>query len=297
LDALVAGVVCLVLVLLVSTLHAMTRERYFRTVCAAHLAEIGRTMSVYAADNEAALPRAGGPTTTWGMLANWVGAARPLAFGLGADGTGGKATINSSFYLLVKYYQLPTGLFVCPGDEGTTEFSLAKVAGAGGVLSSLELEDAWDFGPMAISWKSCSFAYHCPFFGPHALTTARDPNLAVAADRNPWLKSPAGDPRAFGLFKPDLTNYTGGTSETAKAGNAIAHQTEGQNVLFLDGRVTFETRAYCGLDRDNIYTISPAFNEGSAFGMQPAIISATPLNLRDSVLLHDPDTFGGTAGR
>ena len=51
------GVVRLVLVLLVSTLHAMTREHYFRTVCAAHLAEIGTTMFVYATDNETALPR------------------------------------------------------------------------------------------------------------------------------------------------------------------------------------------------------------------------------------------------
>ncbi len=133
---------------------------------------------------------------------------RFVAFGLAADGTGGKATINSCFYLLVKYYQLPTGLFVCPGDEGTTEFSLAKTAGVSGVPANLELADAWDFGPMA---TSCSFAYHMPF-GPYALTTARDPNLAVAADRNPWIKSPAADPRAFSLFRPNLFGFVGGTA-------------------------------------------------------------------------------------
>jgi hypothetical protein len=296
LDALVAGVVCLILVLLVSTLHAMTQEHYFRTVCAAHLAEVGKTMFVYANDNETALPRAGGPTTTWGRIANWAATNRTMAYGLSADGNGGKATISSCFYLLVKYYQLPAGLFVCPGDEGTTEFSLAKTAGVSGVPANLELEDAWDFGPLAISWKSCSFAYHNPF-GPYALTTARDPNLAVAADRNPWFKSPAGDPQAFNLFKPDLPGYTGGTAETAEAANAVAHQSRGQNVLFLDGRVTFETRAFCGLDRDNIYTISFLSDQGSAFGLVPLIISAAPGNMRDSVLLHDPDTFGGTAGR
>ncbi len=157
---------------------------------------------------------------------------------------------------------------MCPGDEGTTEFSLAKVAAVNGVPSNLELADAWDFGPLSISWKSCSFSYHHPF-GSYGLTTARDPNLAVAADRNPWIKSPAGYPQTFSLFKPDLPGYTGGTAKTGKAGNAIAHQNEGQNVLFLDGRVTFETRAYCGLDQDNIYTISVLLDEGSALGSCP----------------------------
>ncbi len=112
---LVAGVVCLVLVLLVSMLHAMTREHYFRTVCAAHLAEIGKTMFVYANDNETALPRAGGPTTTWGAVSNWSFPQRYVAFGLAADGNGGKATISSCFYLLVKYYQLPTEALRVPG--------------------------------------------------------------------------------------------------------------------------------------------------------------------------------------
>ncbi len=146
---------------------------------------------------------------------------------------------------------------------------------------------------MATSYKSCSFAYHMPY-GPYALTTARDPNLAVAADRNPWIKSPAADAASFANFKPDLSPYTG-NADTARAGNAFAHQLDGQNVLFLDGRVTFETRAYCGLDQDNIYTIS-AGETGSPLGVLPTTISG-PANARDSLLVHDPDTFGVTSGR
>jgi hypothetical protein len=294
LDALVAGVICLVLVLLVSTLHAMTREHYFRTVCAAHIAEIGKTMFVYAADNETALPRAGGPSTSWGWLANFAALNRQMAYGLAADGTGGRATISASLFLLVKYYQAPTKLFVCPGDQGTSEFKLETIVSPAG--SSISLADLWDFGPMVTSCTSCSFAYHMPF-SPYALTTACDPNLAVAADRNPWIKSPAADPPPFNLFKPDLAGYTGGTAETGKAGNAIAHQNEGQNVLFLDGGVTFETRAFCGLDRDNIYTLSNVWDRGSPMGVLPTTYTAAPGNARDSVLLHDPDAFSGTPSR
>ncbi len=66
LDALVAGAVCLVLVLLVPVLLAEPRAQSARVVCAANLSQIGKTMFVYANDNETALPRAGGPSTTLG---------------------------------------------------------------------------------------------------------------------------------------------------------------------------------------------------------------------------------------
>ena len=283
-DALVVAAICLVLVLLVSVLHAMTQERHSRTVCAAHIAEIGKTMFVYANDNETALPRAGGPTTIWGQLANWMGPARLMAFGLSADGSGGKATINSSFYLLVKYYQMSPRLFVCPGDKGTSEFDLSKTD----VSADVKLADVWDFGPSSISFQSCSFSYHQPY-GLYSLTTSSDPNMAVAADRNPWFWSPAAAAASRAAFAPDLPEYSGGTAETACAGNAIAHGNDGQNVLFLDGRVTFETRSYCGVDRDNIYLMSTSTSGGGApVGNVPTVFSAQPANRKDSLLLHDP---------
>ncbi len=276
LDALVVGVVCLVLVLLAPILLAEPRAQSARVVCAANLSQIGKTMFVYANDHDAALPRVGGRSTSWGAVANWAALNRQMAYGLAADGVGGKATISASLFLLVKYHQAPTRLFVCPSDKGTSEFKLQDVVPP---VPSMTLADAWDFGPLAISWASCSFAYHCPF-GSYYLTTARDPNLAVAADRSPWFKSPGGDMTSVG-----------------KTGNTIAHGRKGQNVLFLDGRVTFETQASCGLDQDNIYTISMSPDKGSPLGAVPLVSLSMPINMRDSVLLHDPNTFGGTAGR
>ena len=80
LDALFAGVACLVLVLMVPVLLAKPRERSIRTLCAANLAQIGKTMFLYAADNEGTLPRAGGLNTAWGPVANWHGISRNAAF-------------------------------------------------------------------------------------------------------------------------------------------------------------------------------------------------------------------------
>ncbi|MFC1793751.1 hypothetical protein ACFL3Q_09225, partial [Planctomycetota bacterium] len=70
-----------------------------------------------------------------------------------------------------------------------------------------------------------------------------------------------------------------------KYGNAIAHEEEGQNVLFLDSHVGFEERSACGVNNDNIYTL---WDGGDIrFGMVP-IVGSEPQSRRDSLLVHDP---------
>jgi hypothetical protein len=286
-DVLVVGAVCLLLIDLVPVLLAKPRERSIRQLCGANLAQIGKTMFLYANDYQGALPRAGGPTTTWGSVLNWKSPNRYAAFGLDAKSQGGTATISSCFFLLVKHYEVPTRLFICRDDQGTTEFVLSGWGKS--IPTNVKLTDAWDFGPRTESFKHCSYSYHIPF-GGFLLTTSRDPNLAVAADRNPYLKSPDPRPRELASFKPDIPPW-GGTPEQAREGNAITHDTDGQNVLFLDGRVSFEKRAYCGVENDNIYLISAFPNRGSPLGVVPIPGAAVPSNEHDSVLVHDPDTW------
>lgn len=287
-DALVAGAVCLVLVLLVPVVHAMTREMYIRIGCGSNLGQLGKAMIVYANDYEDELPRAGGRTSIWGAVTNWMSATRYLAFGLDVGGGGGRATINSCFYLLVKYTEATPRLFVCGGDEGTTEFRLSDVP-ANTLPAGFELIDAWDFGPPATSFKSCSYSYHLLFGSPYPPTLAADPNLALVADRSPWFVSPAGSPMPFSTFVPDLPQFSG-NAQTACSGNAIAHGLDGQNVLFLDGRVAFEDRPYCAAEMDNIYTPSDHPDEGSPWG-QPPTLASVPSNRKDSLLVHDPNTL------
>ncbi len=293
-DVLVAGAICLLLITLVPVLLAKPREQSIRQLCGANLAQIGKTMLLYANDHQGALPRAGGPTTMWGPVARWKAPNRYMAFGLNADGNGGTASISSSFYLLVKYYETPTRLFLCRGDRGTTEFKLSNLVVD---LGYFKLADAWDFGPTTEAFKHYSYSYHIPY-ALYRLTTSRDPNLAVAADRNPYLKSPMADAGSLANFKPD-TDMFRGTAEQARSGNALAHDRDGQNVSFLDGHVAFEKRSYCGADSDNIYLISIDIRRGSPLGVIPTPGAAVPTNDRDSVLVHDPDVwgFGGPPGR
>jgi hypothetical protein len=134
-------------------------------------------------------------------------------------------------------------------------------------------------------------------FGLYALTTSNEPGFAVAADSNPWIKSPAADVAKWGDFKPDVA-WGGalGTSDTAKKGNAIAHQLDGQNVLFLDSHVEFAKRAYCSIEDDNIYTISRDTTTGKGdilgAGIPVPGPACVPANRKDSVLVHDPDQWG-----
>ena len=251
-----------------------------RETCRANLARIGKAMLVYARDYDDELPRSGGRSSVWGEVYLWNGNDPYSAFGLAADGSGGKASISSCFYLLVKYMDLQPKDFVCPGDAGTTEFRLADLPN---LPKNLQLTDAWDFGPE--SYGHCSYAYQLPF-GLYALTLASDPQMPVAADRNPWLRSPAGEAKFPANFKPDTPLYLGIPAQ-GRYGNSRSHGEDGQNVLFRDGHVSFKERSYCGRDNDNIYLIAGVADKGSPMGMAPALTSQ-PMNRRDSVLVHDP---------
>jgi hypothetical protein len=303
-DAAVIAALCLLLIVLVPVLFARPREQAVREVCAANLAQIGKAMFLYAGENNGVLPRAGGNPTFWGTLqhSGWIAPDRRHAYGTSSDGYGGSASIGSCFYLLVKYAELPPHVFICARDRGTTEFKLSDFADI--VPAGYDLTDLWDFGPPAESHRHYSYSYHIPF-SQYALTSSRDPNLAVAADRNPWISSPVETAASaiyrYTTFMPDVTGpgvAKPGTAGQACRGNAITHDFDGQNVLFLDGRVEFAARAFCSLGKDNIYTVSTLPDSGDLRGaVPPPNPSCIPSNLKDSLLVNDPDVFGSPTKR
>jgi hypothetical protein len=288
-------VIAIIALLMGILMPALSRVRQlaFRLTCGTNLSGIGKAMLIYANDYEDELPKAGGRNSEWGAVNNWQATNRTQAFNLQADGSGGKANINACFYLLVKYAEVTPKSFVCKGDSGTSEFKLSDVSN---LPAGFELIDAWDFGLSGTtgseSWKHCSYSYHMPFGSNFALTVSSEPGFAVCSERNPWLASPAGDPQTWGQFQPDVAGFPGGTTETAKLGNAMAHQQEGQNVMFLDTHVEFEKRAYCSVEDDNIYTVSNVPNGGpDEKGTQPNLKSV-PKSRKDSLLMHDPEKWG-----
>jgi hypothetical protein len=238
-------------------------------------------MLIYSNDHDDKLPRAGGTNSIWQTkINNWQASDRITAFNLRPDNTGGSASVSSSLYLLLKYeyvvdrqpnYAAPK-FFVCKQDSGTTEFKPAKYG-----VRDRQLIDLWDFGPEP--WKHCSYSYHNPY-GLYALTTSSEPGMAVAADRNPWIASPfARAKKDFGKFDPD------GGREKIRAGNAVAHREDGQNVLFLDAHVGFEKHSFCGINDDNIYTY---WDGGDIRRGTPPTLGSEPADPCDSLLVNDP---------
>jgi prepilin-type N-terminal cleavage/methylation domain-containing protein len=280
----VIAIIALLMGILMPAL-AKVRQLAFRLTCGTNLSGIGKAMLIYANDYDNELPRAGGKDAEWGSVV-WDAADRYTAYGVGDAARG---SISSSFYLLVKYAEVTPKSFICKGDTGTTEWQLSDEPAV--PSADFELIDAWDFG--ATPWDNCSYSYHVPF-GKHALTTASEPGLAVAADRNPWVDSPAAEAADFTKFLPDVPPHHG-TTEQALAGNAIAHQGDGQNVMFLDSHVEFAKRAHCGLEDDNIYTTSNLASTGASLGLKPVVggrQGVVPKNKKDSVLVHDPEKWG-----
>ena len=250
---------------------ARTRQVAFRMVCGTNLAGIGKAMQIYANDYNGAYPRSGGKDSVWAAhIPNWRANNRFGAYAMNPDGTGGRGTISSCFYLLVKYVEVTPKSFICRGDVGVTEFNPADDA-----AGNTDLVDFWDFGIEPST--HCSYAYHQPF-SAFPLTSSSEPGLAVAADRNPWIRSPAYEGKDISFFNPD------GGRLLIGAGNAVTHQEDGQNVLFMDGHVGFEKRPFCGINDDNIYT----FWDGGdiRIGATPTI-GSEPQDRLDSLLVHD----------
>ncbi len=298
----VIAIIALLMGILMPAL-ARVRQLAFRMTCGSNLSGIGKAMLIYANDYDDEMPRGGSRTSDWLALPNWQALTRPLAYGTAADGTGGMCTVSSCFYLLVKYAEVTPKSFICKGDSGTTEFSLTN-SGATGTLGITELTQAWDFG--ANPQSHCSYTYHAPW-GSWALTTSSDPGFAVAADRNPWFGTPGNNtPKTFPQGTVGTTTITFAGKKSADTasrnyGNSTVHQEDGQNVLFLDGHVTFEKQSYCSLEDDNIYTVSTYRDNGDDLGKQPVwtakMGTASPIqNRKDAYLVHDPPASIMTSG-
>ena len=270
-EALIVLLMCLFLLAVVPVACRRTRSTDYAAYCKTNLASIGKAMIIYANDYDDELPRSAGRRSVWrNRIPNWMASNRFGAYGVAANGQGGVGSISSCFYLLVKYVEVEPKSFVCRRDKGTSEFKPADDGAA-----DRDLIDLWDFGNDPT--EHCSYSYHMPF-GLYALTMASEPGMAVAADRNPWIESPMSEPKDISLFIPDAGR------QAIKQGNAVQHEEEGQNVLFVDGHVSFEKVSYCGINDDNIYT----FWDGGDIrkGVPPFVGSQSQARF-DSLLVHD----------
>ena len=300
-------VIAIIALLMGILLPALAKVRMiaYRMICGSNLAGIGKGILLYAGDyaDEYPLPGLDKSVTLMpnGAIADWQALTQALAF------EENYATISSLFYMLVKYEDVSPKQFNCKGDAGAVIFKLTDHPSTNSIQ---DFTKAWDFGPRPGS--RCSYSYHMPFGGPLGVPQGNPiggnskPTCPLAADRNPsmdknvnYLTVTMGTPSvgtATNSAAPlnESSPHTRWTTTNNKytdpdlVFNSFAHQREGQNVLYNDGHVKFETTANVGVDNDNIWqrwysgqatsTTKPAAKIREASGYFTKYPSATGLD-------------------
>ncbi len=176
----------------------------------------------------------------WPRTVYQPGAAVVAGTGTGNDpftATGPAANdVSAPFFLLIRAEKLPTQLFADPYNDAVQYTADPANPATRCNFSNYQKNLAYSFAnpyPDAAAAKSYKFGPTLP------------PTFAVAADLNP------GVPGA----------------------NSKNHEGDGQNVLYTDGHVEFQTTNLCGVNHDDIYT--------NAAG----VVNGSPANGNDSVLL------------
>lgn len=304
-------VVIAVIALLMSILlPALSRARQVaqRIKCGSNLKGIGTAMKTYMDSYNGKAPVAGPPRTgavSWGdgIGSEW----KDKDWGFNNPNNSGDITVSASLYLLVKYAGTSPGIFVCGADEEVTEFRISDYKN---LIQGTDIEfasDCWDFGPYnndTTPTHHCSYAYHLPYGRPggepgYPVTDMSPQDMAVMADRNPWIESPGYKQANWGEFQPE---GLGGDRSEQMAGNAMPHNQNGQNVLYNDNSVSFEDVPTCGVNKDNIYTnwqqdydprqddastIAQAIQRGQQPGGPEPDYNYLPLDNEDSYLVND----------
>lgn len=323
----VISIIALLMAILMPAL-ARVRQIAYRMACGSNLSGIGKAMLLYLYDNNQRYPVAGGRLATWtnkGQIANWDGEDEQDAFGVPGRG---RATITSSYYLLIRYVDVVPKQFICKGDAGASAFKISDhnpQTKSGGLPA--ETTDVWDFGPYNTKKGftpgiKCSYSYQMPYyFQLSGRWTAYPPtsvsifasNRPIAADRNPYLDKnakpyidgcePGEDPPEW---IPDSGDIPAHYEDTDRSGNAAAHQREGQNVLFSDMHVTFEKYPNCGVENDNIWKFwvsetipqsgirqlgSGVYPCNSSGYISPGLATNTPKSEKDAFLVNEDNEF------
>jgi prepilin-type processing-associated H-X9-DG protein len=240
-----------------------------RVQCASNLRQIGQAILLYSNDNRGAYPRTIAsavkegqePVPTWGTGAP---ATQPfLDRNRPADND-----VTAALFLLLRTQDITSEVFVCPSTEQEKD----TYGGANGAVAPIQRSNFSDHQ------KNLGYSYQNPYPRQKAieagfkLNNAIGAEFAVAADKNPGMSG--GDSFAKdNVMAPTATS----SARDLKQANSRNHDRDGQNILYGDGHVAWESNPFVGVNRDNIYSTA----DGK--------IAASPVDANDSILLPTDD--------
>ena len=253
-------VVCSTFVISCSTERG---ESANRVRCASNLRQIGQAMLLYANDNEKAYPRTIAsavkdgqePVPTWG-----TGTAASNPF-IDADGPKDN-DVTAALFMLLRTQDITSDVFVCNSTDN------AKDLYGGGTNAPINRSNFTDHR------KNLSYSFQNPYPRQKAIDAGfkwieeLSASYAVAADKNPGVSG-----KEDNVFLPTPTS----SAKDIKQANSNNHDKDGQNILYGDGHVAWESNPFVGVNRDNIYTTADKK------------IGASPVDGNDSILLPTDD--------
>ena len=218
-------------------------------------------MLLYANDNQGKYPRtiyAPGATVT---PVFFTGAAAGDPFEPGGPAPN---DVTAAIFLLMRTQDITSEIFNCPSSNAEKDLF------GGGTNAPINRSNFSEK-------KNLSYSLHNPYVKDGVVpvddrmywTNSMPAEFALAADLNPGTTPPASDD----VRKPT----TQSSAKDMRAGNSNNHDKDGQNILYGDGHVAWESNPLAGMDRDNIYT--------TADGQ----ILASPAHPNDSILLPTDD--------